>query len=357
MKMTRKEYMSRLQSCLCFRLPENEIAEILVDMEECFDAGAAEGKTEEQVCTDLGDPKAAAREIAANRGQPGKAVCPAVISRCAPYAVCILLGAAYFLYMYSDIPIRGAVTGTAALLLPLLIWFILERKNFFKGVLAARADGLALAGATAAFLSAPLFNMLANGILLCKPKETLLFSYGAAALTVGACILLSVSVLKYSLPKFLCIVPAAIAGMMLIALFFSVNNIDLLDSEVRQLLQNRTEEGFVTDITPELQRYFGIYGQIMSLYIDIIIITDFICFIWGIVNKNAFSVSILYLSVSGGCCALTVRYALSVMDPAMPYSVIKFGNAPRIYAVAAVIVLIAVCTARLISKRAKDGDR
>ncbi len=350
--MTRKEYLNKLQSSLCFLLPESEIADILLDMEECFDEGAAEGRTEEQVCAGLGDPKAAARDIVSiRRGLPNPARSAAM-----PYGVCALLGAAYFLYMFSDMPIRGAVTGTAAMLLPLLIWFILERKNFFKGVLAVRADGLALAGAAAAFLSAPLFSMLANGILLCKPKETLLFSYGAAALTVGACVLLSVSVLKSSLPKFLCTIPAAAAGMMLVTLFLSVNNIYMLGDEVRQLLQNRTEAGFVTDFAPELQSYFGTYGQILSLYVDIIIITDFICFLWGIVNKNAFSVSILYLAVSGGCYALNVRYALSVMDPAMPYFTIKFGVGPQTYAIAAVLVFIAVCAARLIARR-KGGDR
>ncbi len=360
MKMTRKDYMNKLQSSLCFLLPEREIADILQDMEECFDAGAAEGRTEEQVCADLGDPKAAARDIVSNRrGIPNPARSAAV-----PYAVCTLLGAAYFLYMYSDMPIRGAVTGTVAMLLPLLIWFILERKNFFKGVLAARADGLALAGAAAAFLSAPLFSMLANGIFFCKPNEVLLFSYGTAVLIIGACVLLTVSVLKSSLPKFLCVFPAAIAGMMLVTLFLSVNRIYMLSDEVRQLLQNRTEDGFVADFAPELQYYFGTYGQTLSLYIDIIIITDFVCFLWGIVNKNAFSVSMLYLAVSGGCYALDIRYSLSRMDPATPPYLIKFTDGPQIYAIAAVLVLVAVCAARIIAGKkekaadnsSKDGD-
>ncbi|MGN1106033.1 MAG: DUF1700 domain-containing protein, partial [Huintestinicola sp.] len=65
--MTKKQYLNSLRNILRFRLSSEELLDIMDDMEECFEAGIAEGKSEEDICKDLGSPKAAAAELSAGR--------------------------------------------------------------------------------------------------------------------------------------------------------------------------------------------------------------------------------------------------------------------------------------------------
>ncbi len=53
--MRKNDYLALLNSHLA-GLPENEKVEIVLDFEEHFSAGLAKGKTEEEICEDLGDP-------------------------------------------------------------------------------------------------------------------------------------------------------------------------------------------------------------------------------------------------------------------------------------------------------------
>ncbi len=54
--MRRERFMQELKEALEGRLPESDVAEILTDHNEFFEAGLAEGNTEEQVADRLGDP-------------------------------------------------------------------------------------------------------------------------------------------------------------------------------------------------------------------------------------------------------------------------------------------------------------
>ncbi len=53
--MRKNDYLALLNSHLA-GLPENEKVEIILDFEEHFSVGLAKGKTEEEICEDLGDP-------------------------------------------------------------------------------------------------------------------------------------------------------------------------------------------------------------------------------------------------------------------------------------------------------------
>lgn len=81
--MTKKQYLNSLRNSLRFRLSSEELLDIMDDMEECFEAGIAEGKSEEDICKSLGSPKAAAAELSAGR----KKFCPAAVRP----AVCIII--------------------------------------------------------------------------------------------------------------------------------------------------------------------------------------------------------------------------------------------------------------------------
>lgn len=65
--MTRAEFLSRLKRGL-IGLPTSAAAEIVADYETHFDDGAAEGRTEAEVASALGDPDRLARELKAEAG-------------------------------------------------------------------------------------------------------------------------------------------------------------------------------------------------------------------------------------------------------------------------------------------------
>lgn len=64
--MTKIEYLNELYSRLS-SLPERERAEIMRDYEEHFAAGRENGKTDEQICFDLGTPEMNARQYTDGR--------------------------------------------------------------------------------------------------------------------------------------------------------------------------------------------------------------------------------------------------------------------------------------------------
>jgi len=61
--MTKLKYMRKLSAALYWRMPADKAAEVLSDYEEFFASGTAEGKTEAQICAELGKPREAVREI------------------------------------------------------------------------------------------------------------------------------------------------------------------------------------------------------------------------------------------------------------------------------------------------------
>lgn len=63
--MTKSEYLNELYARLSF-LPQQERMDIMHDYEEHFAAGAEKGKTEEQICSELGSPEMNARQFGGN---------------------------------------------------------------------------------------------------------------------------------------------------------------------------------------------------------------------------------------------------------------------------------------------------
>ena len=61
--MNRSEYIAALTAALRGKLASAEIEEIVRDYREFFDDGVAQGKSEEQVAQELGDPREVAEQI------------------------------------------------------------------------------------------------------------------------------------------------------------------------------------------------------------------------------------------------------------------------------------------------------
>lgn len=61
--MQRREFIREIKENLAGKMTEKEIQEIVYDYEEYFDAGIREGKTEEEICSELGSPARITRTI------------------------------------------------------------------------------------------------------------------------------------------------------------------------------------------------------------------------------------------------------------------------------------------------------
>ena len=61
--MNRSEYIAQLTAALRGKLAFDEIEDIVRDYQEFFDEGVRQGKSEEQVASELGNPRDAAQQI------------------------------------------------------------------------------------------------------------------------------------------------------------------------------------------------------------------------------------------------------------------------------------------------------
>lgn len=347
--MTRKQYVSKLQNYLIFLLPEGEISDILTDIEECFDAGAADGKTEEQVCEGLGDPRSAAKEIISERGKVS-ITRSQIAEKYVPQVICAALGLVYFMWYGTLMPRNSVTAAIIGIVLPLLMWLILERKSFFKSFLAKRTDAPAMLGAVMIFLSAPMFQPLANGTLTAQREALICFALIVTGLITMAHIMLIISIFKSDFPKWLCIVPAVTAGLTIAAAAMASFDLGIIDEARSQILGYQSEE-----LGINMKNYYGYFGQVLNWYISIIAASDIIFMLWAVANRNALSVPTLYLAILGGFFTLDVRYRLATLDPYLSYEFISFGRIPAIGAIAAAVSLLAVFIARLAYQKKKSG--
>lgn len=61
--MNRSEYIAQLTAALRGKLAFDEIEDIVRDYQEFFDEGVRQGKSEEQVAAELGNPRDVAQQI------------------------------------------------------------------------------------------------------------------------------------------------------------------------------------------------------------------------------------------------------------------------------------------------------
>ncbi len=74
MEATRKAFMRALRRALAWRLPPAEVRSVLTDYEGFFAVGAAEGKTEAELCRQFGQPRQVAAALLREEGWRGSRV-------------------------------------------------------------------------------------------------------------------------------------------------------------------------------------------------------------------------------------------------------------------------------------------
>lgn len=100
--MTKKIFLRNLRLALRWKFPRHEIAEILVDYEGFFAAGASEGKTENQICAELGDVKAIAAELGAEMSRQKKGLYGFLPNRFMVSGLLLVLFAGYCIFLLQN---------------------------------------------------------------------------------------------------------------------------------------------------------------------------------------------------------------------------------------------------------------
>ena len=331
--------MSQLQNHLCFLLPDSEVSDILCDMEECFDAGISEGKTEEEICISLGSPRDAVKEILSERNESANPFASQMGGKYISPLICVALGVLVFFTV--DFMTAGAL-AIVGIILPLLIHLILERNNFVTAFKAEKTDIFALSAAILWFGAVLIFMPFANVILLADGDAVFILSVKISALIIVPQVMLLISIFKSGKSKLFCIVPAFIIGMVVVSEFITSIDISSLVAE-----------------SYTAKAYYSYSGAICNVYSIIMIITSAELFLWAILNRNAFSLPMQYMVVFGGIISKFIRWRLYITDPTDPYSAFLNNGIitmPAVIGIAAFIIsLAAVITVRLKFKK-KDGE-
>ena len=340
--MTKKQYLAKLRKQLQFRVSNSEIDDILSDIEECFEAGAAEGKSEEEICISLGEPKIAAASLL-NEQSGGER-----IIKLAEIWLPILVFAVLFA-VYTYCGYQGAVDRyrdyvlPIMYVLPMIMWVLCERKGFFTALADYKCDFFTFFGSLC---------MIAAGAACNKvPQKSIVIAYEydglrkyliAMAFFISlALLLLAVSLFKNA-PKFFAAIPFA-------GIFSIIYQCKKLGDAYN------IWNGDKNDI------YGGAagIGEIFSNILDIIFICASVFLIWSFIHRNALTLASAYSAMTVTGFMFYWYYNLSAIDPTNSSSLyfIKYVTDGRNYLIWGTVISLAVLILTLVVKLAKRINR
>lgn len=323
--MTRKQYISKLRKHLCFLLSDNEISDILCDIEECFDAGINEGKSEEEICLDLGEPKNAAKEIIEEHRKNIGILNSQFGEKYISVPLCIVL--AVLVYLCANPEISAVIPIFISLLLPPLIHLILERDNLKIALKTEKNETYSLFAAVFLFGTALLLRPFSIVMLFSDSSALIPLSVKLSSLIAVPQLLLIFSAVKSGKSKLLCIIPLFVIGMS--AALVITASFEL------------TAEDFGTSA---YQAYFG--GALNNTYSILLIVTAAELFLWEMLSRNAFTIPTLYMAVFSGIITKYTRWELGRIDPTDKSSVL-FNN-DRVLLLAAFGIIAALISLSVI---------
>ncbi|MBQ8780731.1 MAG: DUF1700 domain-containing protein [Oscillospiraceae bacterium] len=286
--MTKSEYLNTLKHELKFKLPEEEIRDIISDMEECFEAGKTDGKTESQIIYKLGTPDRAAEAIIAEKGEALKIPKVLLTEYWMPVILCLVIcGAFVFLARnVQEIMIFSFVV-------PFLMWLALEQKNFIKGLTYRKADGFMLGAAFMLIMALVTFGQLPLG-LKGIDRDTFVQIPLVNVFIFGFSVLSIISIFKNT-KKLFCLVP------LLIGAASAVNNISLFSC--------MATIDKVLEFNPYLYKYYARYICIFAIAVIFTIVLN-------AVKKNSFTIPIFFLTLFSSLCLIDWYKYLTRLDPA-----------------------------------------
>lgn len=306
--MTRQQYLSKLRKQLQFRLSNSEIADIISDIEECFDAGAAEGKSEEEICLSLGEPKSAAASLL-NEQSSGERISK-LTEIWLPFIISIGLYVIYICFGFKVDLNTYNYTLPIMYVLPLIMWVLFERKSFFTALSEYKCDFFTFFGSLSMIAAGVAFNEI--------PKRSIAIGYSnimngysdlskyAAIMTVFisvAMILLAVSLWKNA--------PKPFSAFPLIVIFFIIYNSVRLCSAY----SDPTDPNSAADI-----------GMSFRNILNIFFICSLAFLIWSFINRNALTIASAYSAMTVTGFMFYWYNTLATLDPTDGNSVFLLLN-------------------------------
>lgn len=340
--MTRQQYLSKLRKQLQFKLSNSEITDIISDIEECFDAGAAEGKSEEEICLSLGEPKSAAASLL-NEQSSGERVTK-LTELWLPFLISAGLYAIYTYcgFMEATDNYRDYVLPIMYVL-PLIMWLLFERKGFFTALSYYKCDFFTFFGSICMIAAGLACDEMPKRIFLKNPRivNTNMQTYTVmTALFVSlAMIFIAVSLWRNA-PKFFAAVP-------LVGIIFMVyNSVDLIQSY--NIWSGDPDELFGTMEAAHV-------GECFCNILIIIFVCASAFLLWSFINRNALTLASAYSAMTVTGFMFYWYFTLSALDPTYEGSIAYLRNrcSGRNYIIWGSIIAAAVLVLTIISKLAK----
>lgn len=330
--MTKDEYIRKLRSKLRFSLSSGEINDIAVDISEVFADGIADGRSEGEICTSLGTPADAARNILTEHGispNTGMSLAKKVISA-------VIMWAALYLLWSSP-----SVGTFAAAFLPTVLLLIIEAGKL-SHLAENRASVLSIIAVILAAVSVFVFGRLADAVLSCN--EAALLPLGAVLTAIASamliCAVLSVRVSRFGAAVPVCggVISAVIIGFMAYSAF------------------HITERYYTdSDISYEMMQIMY-RSKFLNIFITALFIAMALVFVTLAVRRDRLTLPCMYAVMGVMMILSKERGILRAVDPSMPVdNIIKLVPVSLIIAAAGMLMLSAAADVYLIRKAKYNG--
>ena len=345
--MTQKQYLDKLRNSLRFRLSEVEIDDILSDMRECFEAGISEGKSEEEICIGLGNPKEAAASLINEQKNSSAGFIARLAEYWLPIVISIaILGGFYYLRIseMSDHQYRQRA-DLVLYTIPLLIWLLLERKSFFTSICECRykPDFFTLAGSVLIFAAGIIYSGFP--LTFINDEKSLISSISIAlTLLVPIAMLMLVISLWKNAPK-----PFSLAAIA-VTLFMVYRAVEACRFFTMIYDRNDMSDRHMVNI--------GTYNY---YHVQMILACASLLMIWSFIHRNVLTLPISYLSVNAAGLMLYFRWSLMTIDPAMKdletfvRRQLRIGSSNYIFGgiISFAVTMILIIVIKIIDKRRK----
>lgn len=330
--MTKNEYIRKLRSELRFSLSAGEIRDIAGDISEVFADGIAEGRSEGEICTSLGSPADAARNILTEHGispNTGRAFAKAVI-----FAVMTVVA----LYLLWSSPSVGIF---AAAVLPTVLLLVIEEGKLSQ-LAEKKSSVLSVIAVIFAAVGVFVFGRLADAVL--RGNEEMLLPLSAALTAVTAamliCAVLSVRVSRFGAVVPICggVISAVIIGFMAYSAF------------------HITERHFTdSDMSYEMMQI--IYrSKFLNIFITALFIAMALFFITLAVRRDRLTLPCMYAVMGIMMILGKERGILRAVDPSMPVdNIIRLVPVSLIILAAGMLILSAAADIYLIRRKVKSN--
>lgn len=330
--MTKDEYIRKLRSKLRFSLSAGEIRDIAGDISEVFADGIADGRSEGEICTSLGSPADAARDILTEHGispNTGMSLAKAVISA-------VIMWVALYLLWSSP-----SVGTFAAAFLPAVLLLIIEEGKL-SHLAENRASVLSIIAVILAAGGVFVFGRLADAVL--QGNEAVLLPLGTVLTAIAAamliCAVLSVRVSRFGAVVPVCggVISAVIIGFMAYSAF------------------HITERHFTDDHMSYEMIQIMYRSKFLNIFITALFIAMALVFVTLAVRRDRLTLPCMYAVMGIMMILSKERGILRAVDPSMPVeNIIKLVPVSLIIAAVGMLILSAAADIYLIRKAKCNG--